>query len=139
MLSAAMSAQKVYTIPFIEDYSGELAVPVVNIDGKMFIVDSGASRSVIGAGFKENYQRLGDTELKLATINGESQYEIMRRFRVSLLGTFHPFTEQSIRAINNAYKKYKLKQDIYGIIGSDFLRAHKAVIDYDKKTLTITI
>ena len=94
MVSAAMSAQKVYTLPFIEDDNGELAVPVVNIDGKMFIVDSGANRSIIGAGFKENYKRLGDTELKLATINGESQYEIMRRFSVSLLGTFHPFTYQ---------------------------------------------
>ena len=143
MVSVAMSAQKRITVPLF-DAGSDCTIPVIslNIQGvtKLFLIDSGASISMIGMDFKNTFTfPISDDEsdIKIYGAGGES-LKVLRKYKVPVLGTFSDFVCVDISAIKNNMI-YIFDVNIFGVIGSDFLRAHKATIDYDKKTLTITI
>lgn len=142
MVSVAMSAQKVYTFPFIEDDNGELILPIVKISisgsDKLFLVDCGSQRSIISEKEIRGLKHVMKVDLLISTAFGETFNRIMDVYLVPILGISHNFAADDLSGILKANRKYKIG-DISAILGADFLNAHKAIIDYDKKTLTITI
>jgi len=108
-----------------------------------WVVDTGASKTVFDKNLSENFREIetGHEEIHTAGI-GEKPLE-------SSVGRLNPFTLGKLKVgqlrvalldlshLNKFYSKVtNLK--ICGLLGSDFMLNHKAVIDYRKKQLILT-
>lgn len=106
------------------------------------IIDTGASKTVLDSQFASSFvnefeeivenQSSGInamiTDAKIGTIPNIKFNDLeLVNYKCLLLDLSH---------INDLYKKYSDKY-IAGLIGSDFLLKHHAIIDYKKKTLTL--
>jgi len=117
----------------------------ITLNGKKanVIIDTGASRTVfdttrIKKFVKTKAEKIKDklsTGLGTSTMQGhEVEIETLgigklkiKNYKTVLLDLSH---------VNNSYKQIKIKP-IDGVLGSDILKKHKAVIDYAKRKLSL--
>jgi hypothetical protein len=129
----------------LEDFNFHLAVESKLPDGSQsfWIVDTGASKTVFDNALSENFREAKHESEEVHTAGiGEKPLESsvgylkpfslgkykLDEMRVALLDLSH---------INHFYSKVtNLK--ICGLLGSDFLLKHEAVVDYKKKRLVLT-
>jgi predicted aspartyl protease len=116
----------------------------VDIEGKKcrFLIDTGASKSVIDKHFYETKLNRKLTVIKQETtgLHSTVMESYVGKLKKLTIGT-RPISDYQIAAVdlmhvNTTYKKMKLKK-IHGILGSDLLQRHGAVIDYAKSRLFI--
>ncbi len=107
-----------------------------------FLIDTGASKSVIDKGFYETKLERKPKVIKLETTGLHST--VMESYSGKLksmdIGTCK-VTNYEIAAIdlshvNTTYRKMKMKK-ISGILGSDIFKSYNAVIDYSQSKLFI--
>lgn len=115
----------------------------VKVNGKKcrFLIDTGASHSVIDKGYYE--KNLKKKSLKTvkqettglhSTVN-ESHFGVIKEVAVGkLLIKNYSSAAVDLSHVNATYKKLR-KPKIDGILGSDILVKYKMVIDYGKKLL----
>jgi|ERR1043165_9560778 hypothetical protein len=136
------------TIPFkIIDISGEgfHLMLKVKINGKpaSLIIDTGASKSVFDkariAKFvkKESFQAHESLSSGLGTNSMTSEITTIKKLRIGGLEVENYKTVVlDLSHVNVSYEQVGLKP-VDGVLGSDILLQHHAVIDYEKKTLKL--
>ena len=116
----------------------------VTIEGKKcrFLVDTGASKSVIDKQFYE--QKLG-RKLKVLKQETTGLHSTVMESYTGRIAKLHigelTISKYSVAAVdlshvNTTYKKMKIKK-IDGILGSDILNNHQVIIDYGQSKLFI--
>ncbi len=108
------------------------------------IIDTGASKTVFDQNFVETFA------LNIEEIENQDSSGINAMITNAHIGIIDHFQVGKLKVenyqvllldlshINHIYKKYS-KKKIAGLIGSDFLVDHKAVINYGTKKLTLEI
>ena len=118
----------------------------IKVDGNTarMVVDSGASGTIFDAKritkLVKNPAITNETT-KASTASGEieqkhMQIDLMQFNELSIQK--QTVTLIDLKELNNTYKKHKLKP-IDGILGSDILVKHKAVIDLEQKELYLLL
>ncbi|WP_372642092.1 retropepsin-like aspartic protease [Ancylomarina sp.] len=107
------------------------------------VIDTGASKTVFDRNFVLNYQHKDQDkdDLQSCGLGGEDiDSDLVEITSLS----FGDFTSETLNVvlidlnhINNMYEKHCQRQ-ICGLLGSDFLLNHQAVIDYQKKQLVLS-
>lgn len=127
-------------IKFENNKDHRVKIPIVKkeIEGKdyMFIVDSGASMSIIDSTFYNNNSQLFEFKEEVDLIF--TGISIKRELTSSLILTkidnkITLFAVSDISSMRNSFNEYDY--DIIGILGSDYLNKNKLIIDYNNKTL----
>jgi predicted aspartyl protease len=116
----------------------------VTVEGRKcrFLIDTGASKSVIDKSFYEKKLRRKMKVLKQETTGlhstvMESYTGVIKKLQIgSLTITDYEIAGVDLTHVNGTYDKMEITT-ISGILGSDLLKIHKAVIDYGKSTVTI--
>lgn len=105
-------------------------------------IDTGASKTVFDINRKEYYElaQIQPEEIQSAGIS-ESQIETKAGQLNTMLLADMEFTDIEVALIdlqhvNNLYQQFT-DETLVGLIGSDFLVKHQAIIDYKKLTLTL--
>ena len=129
----------------LEDQNYHLTVTTRFDDGRegMWIIDSGASKTVFDESLKELYapvsmddtiqiQSAGIGEGRLETTLGELSPFLIGEYR-------HPALQVALIDLSHINKLYYhvTAREICGLIGSDFLLSHRAIIDYGKLELVL--
>lgn len=130
----------------LEEDNYHLAVKSVFENGNeaLWVIDTGASKTVFDRSLTANYDLLStseDVSVKSAGI-GADQME-------TPLGILHPFRlgrvmikpiKAALLDLSHINKLYyhAVEREICGLMGSDFLLENKAVIDYSKLILRIS-
>ncbi len=118
------------SIPFSGE---ELVVIGLPINNKIeyFLIDTGSSISYIAIEFLNNERcfKISEDEMTFAGINNSINYKTAR-VKVTIFNESYWFNTVSLYAINKVIKK-----PIIGILGSDFLRRNKLIIDYNKRII----
>ena len=110
------------------------------LEDHWWIVDTGASKSVFDEMLKDYYTADGEDSI-MATGLGKEMVETnsgtipsfqlgginFGALKVALVNFMH---------INTEYAKFSDKR-IVGLIGCDFLYSHKAILDFDKKVVSL--
>jgi len=126
-----------------DDKSFHLLV-VANIDGKKYdlLIDTGASHSIFDATLFPvlDKDKLAGLKIESAGIHsGElnSSFGTIKKFRLGKL-KYNDLTVILIDLthVNELYKRFTKKR-VAGLIGSDFLLEHKALIDYKNLELVL--
>lgn len=129
----------------LEEDNYHLAVKSVLHDGNeaLWVIDTGASKTVFNISDSLNYEAIpadSETSVRSAGI-GSDQLD-------TTLGMLHPFKIGDVQIkpmlvalldlshINTLYY-HAVGREICGLIGSDFLLANKAVIDYSRLLMKI--
>ena len=130
----------------ITDMMGGGFHPFVNvtIEGKKcrFLIDTGASKSVIDKHFYETKLNRKMKVIKQETTGlhstvMESYIGTLKKLTIGKLtiSSYH-VAGVDLMHVNSTYQKMKLKK-IQGILGSDLMKAHNMVIDYGQSKLFI--
>ena len=121
-----------------KDYRVKIPIVKKEIEGKdyMFIVDSGASMSIIDSTFYNNNSQLFEFKEEVDLIF--TGISIKRELTSSLILTkidnkITLFAVSDISSMRNSFNEYNY--NIIGILGSDYLNKNKLIIDYNNKTL----
>ncbi|MFL5753010.1 MAG: retropepsin-like aspartic protease [Bacteroidia bacterium] len=117
------------------------------INGKAvhLLIDTGASRTVFDLNRVENFSKakpIEDTE-KLSTGLGtntmKSMFTTLKKIQLGdLILENYETVLLDLSHVNSSYGQVGLKP-IDGVIGSDILMNHDAIINYGKKQLTLTL
>ena len=110
-------------------------------DEHWWVIDSGASKSVFDGSLTDCY-RADEDETVMATGLGKEVVETSSGLISSLqIGGFDfgPLMVALVdfQHINDEYAKFSTKR-IVGLIGCDFLYAHKAILDFDQKRISLS-
>ncbi|MCW3125766.1 MAG: putative aspartyl protease [Bacteroidetes bacterium] len=116
----------------------------VTVEGKKcrFLIDTGASKSVIDKHFYESKLERKMKVLKQETTGlhstvMESYTGTLKKLQIGELNISQYFVAGvDLSHVNSTYKKMKIKK-IDGILGSDLLKIHNVVIDYAQSMLFI--
>lgn len=127
------------TIKF-ENHSDDekIAIPIIklkigNNKDKLFIVDTGATFSSIDIKYIYDNYKISylKNEFKIATFNNENNND-----NIKIVHTYINDTLQiNLISLDLNDISDKLNIDLYGIIGSDFLRRNKLIIDYNRREI----
>lgn len=112
----------------------------VNINGKKcrFLIDTGASKSVIDKGYFE--KKFGKQNLKAIKqdttgLHGSVSDSYFGKIKEVEIGRHtvknHNMPAVDLSHVNGTYKKLK-KPSIQGILGSDLMLKYKMIVDYGK-------
>ena len=117
----------------------------VYVNGKKcrFLIDTGASKSVIDKTYFENHigkemlKTLSQETTGLHSSVAESHFGEIRELKIGN----HKIADYSLAAIdlthvNGAYQKFR-KPKIQGILGSDLMLSYKMIVDYGKLTVLL--
>lgn len=129
-------------VVLLEEGTIHLLVPVEadGIENYWWVVDTGASKSVVDRAFALNFV-YDESEGAMATGLGKEMVEtstgMIRDFRLGGI-SFEPLQVAivDLHHINDEYSKYSDKR-IAGLLGSDFFYREKAVIDYADRTISM--
>ncbi len=136
------------TIPFtvlsIDNEGFHLMIKTyINKKVAHLVIDTGASKTVFDVSRLKKYvsEKSFVTHDKLSTGLGtnsmESQLVTLKKFKIGELEIQNYQTVLlDLSHVNNSYQQVGLKQ-IDGVLGSDILLNHKAIIDYNKKLLKL--
>jgi predicted aspartyl protease len=116
----------------------------VDIEGKKcrFLIDTGASKSVIDKHFYETklerkLKKIRQETTGLHSTVMESYTGSLKKLTIGqLVISSYPIAAVDLMHVNATYKKMKVKT-IHGILGSDLLKKHNMVIDYGQSKLLI--
>lgn len=113
----------------------------------ILIVDSGASKTVFDINLKEiklfdDDNQTDKSKWHSAAINSEiidTQHGVLKKFQLGdiSISKFHTVLI-CLSHINKLYKEYN-DMKIDGLLGSDFLVKHKAIIDYPNEKLILHV
>jgi len=138
-----------YIIPLelveLEDQNYHLTVVSQFEGGKegMWIIDSGASKTVFDESLKELYTPVCmDESLQIQSAGiGEGRLETsLGELKPFSIGDYdHPSLQVALIDLSHINKLYYhvTSKEICGLIGSDFLLAHRAIIDYGSMELVL--
>lgn len=114
---------------------------LVNTKRCRFLIDTGASHSVIDKGFFEtNFGKRGMKKIQQATTGlhsstTESYFGIIKELKVgAVIVRSYSVAAVDLNHVNSTYKQIKIKP-IRGILGSDFFVKYKAKINYETQQL----
>jgi len=138
-----------YTIPLelieLEEGNYHLAVKSVFADGRegLWVIDTGASKTVFNGLLTNHFESADPDEEKTvrsAGIGSDQLETSLGRLHAFQLGNMPVQPMQvaliDLSNINNLYY-HATEREICGLIGSDFLREHLALIDYSKLKITL--
>lgn len=118
----------------------------VKVNGKRarFLIDTGASKSVIDKGFYEKYlaskKALKTIKRETAGLHSsvpESHFGVIKELEIGALKVKnYSVAAVDLGHVNATYAKLK-KPKIQGILGSDLMLKHKMILDYGTGTLYI--
>jgi hypothetical protein len=140
--------QKKITIPIqlieLEDKNYHILIETEfkNGDKGKWAIDTGASKTVFDVNFPQHFKLLakGDSDLQSAGIveaKIETQSGLLHLLKLGKLELNHfPVALIDLQFINNLYQQFT-SETLVGLLGSDFLVNHKAIIDYKKLVLTL--
>ena len=127
-----------------ENFHLLLETDMANGEKVKWIVDTGASKTVFDINMNGFFDECEDklTQIESAGI-GEGKIETRAGYiRDMKLGNFTykkmPVALIDLSHVKKLYKKFA-DENIAGLFGSDFLVKHKAVIDFSKLILTLTM
>ena len=115
----------------LEDNSFHIIVSlqIGSIEGD-FIIDTGASVTVIDKLTPFSYEPLDDvSEINSGGVCGEINEVQLVNIHAAVI---------DLQYVNSLYDKH-LQRRVAGLLGSDFLVRHEAVIDYGNKELTLKV
>lgn len=131
---------------FIEDDGYHLLVKAsVNGNDVTMLIDTGASRTVFDKGRilrfsdEESFLSLEKMSTGLGTTMMETQSTVLKKFQVGelVIKNFETIVID-LSHVNLTYAKLDLPA-IDGVLGSDLMVKHHAVIDYRKKEIKLTL
>jgi hypothetical protein len=128
-------------LPMYRDDFGLNFVPVkVNGHSGVFLVDSGASHTILDQGFaKRCIRKMVLSDMRLAWLGSGDNIAkegVIEEIQVGNYRQVGPFKVHvlNLDAINNAPARQR-KFHLDGIIGADFFISHRALIDYGSNVL----
>ena len=118
------------SIPFSGEELVVIGIPINN-KVEYFLIDTGSSISYIAIEFLNNERcfKINEDEMTFAGINNDVTYKTTK-VKVTIFDESYWFNTVSLYAINKVIKK-----PIIGILGSDFIRRNKLIIDYNKRMI----
>ncbi|MDR1414462.1 MAG: retroviral-like aspartic protease family protein [Odoribacteraceae bacterium] len=123
-------------------YHPLVTVAVGRIEGD-FILDTGASITVIEKFTPFSFKRLGDTRgISSGGIGGDiGDVELVRLETMTIGG--HTFRDEHVALVDlqyvNTLYRDRLKRRVSGLIGSDFLVKYRALVDYENRVLVLKV
>ena len=130
LFTSCASINSIDNMPF-----GNKGLAIINIpiNGKneRFLVDTGSSSSYISTEFLKTKRKFNLNERTASYASATSYIEYKTtRVKVTLFGESYWFNTISLYALNRS-----LGNGVIGILGSDFLRRNKLIIDYNKRII----
>jgi hypothetical protein len=140
-----------YIIPLelieLEEANYHITVKSLFFQGKegLWVIDTGASKTVFNIALNDCFDLAPEDEEKIIQSAGIGSDRLD-----TAMGVLHPFTLGTflighlqvalidLSHINSLYY-HVVEKEICGLIGSDFLLEYKALIDYSKLRLTLTV
>ena len=121
-----------------KDYRVKIPIVKKEIEGKdyMFIIDSGASMSIIDSTFYNNNSQLFEfkEEVDLIFTGISTKIELTSPLILTKVNNnITLFVVSDISSMRNSFSEYNY--NIIGILGSDYLNKNKLIIDYNNKIL----
>ncbi len=115
-------------------------VEINHLKGHYFVVDTGASSSVIDSNIKSIKKMAIPEEISSFALSEEmmdTNLCIIKNLRIGgVLYNDYLMASLDLSGLKKAYSRF-IKLKISGLLGGDFLTMNKAVIDYKKKTMTL--
>jgi len=138
-----------YVIPLdlieLEEDNYHLTINATFVDGSvgLWVIDTGASKTVFSVALEKSYSLLPDDDQLLVKSAGIGSDHLD-----TLPAILHPFRigDLTIENLNvalidlshiNALYYHATEKEICGLIGSDFLMRYQAIIDYPRLRLTV--
>lgn len=119
----------------------------IRVNGKpaRLLIDTGASQSVfdkdriINFLKKEKFEKHDKLSTGLGTSNMKSHLVVIEKIEIGkIIIRKYKTVVIDLSHVNVAYKQMKQKP-IDGVLGSDILKKYKAVVDYGRKTLSLSL
>ena len=127
------SCATISTVDNMKFADKELIVVNIQLNGinERFLVDTGSSSSYISTEFLKTKRKFNLNEKTASYASATSYIEYKTtKVKVPLFGESYWFNTISLYALNRS-----LGNGVIGILGSDFLRRNKLIIDYNKKMI----
>ena len=127
------SCATISTVDNMKFADKELIVVNIQLNGinERFLVDTGSSSSYISTEFLKTKRKFNLNERTASYASATSYIEYKTtKVKVTLFGESYWFNTISLYALNRS-----LGNGVIGILGSDFLRKNKLVIDYNKREI----
>lgn len=103
----------------------------LNSTNERFLIDTGSSSSYISTEFLKTKRKFNLNERTASYASATSYIEYKTtKVKVTLFGESYWFNTISLYALNKS-----LGNGVIGILGSDFLRRNKLIIDYNKREI----
>ena len=135
---SVMQANGYDLVPFFKTRTGHITV-TLQVNGKpcVFLVDTGGGATLIDISKKDRYQLSPQAVRDYAAGIGSATPLVRTTGIFSINGT--EFRNDSlflmdISYVNAEFKKTRSRQ-VDGVLGTDFLEKHKAIIDYSRSAL----
>lgn len=127
------SCATVSTIDNMKFAGNDLVIVNIQMNGvnERFLVDTGSSSSYISTEFLKTKRKFNLSERTASYASATSYIEYKTtKVKVTLFGDTYWFNTISLYALNRS-----LSNGVIGILGSDFLRKNKLIIDYNKRII----
>ena len=127
------SCATISTVDNMKFADKELIVVNIQMNGinERFLVDTGSSSSYISTEFLKTKRKFNLNERTASYASATTYIEYKTtKVKVTLFGESYWFNTISLYALNRS-----LGNGVIGILGSDFLRRNKLIIDYNKKMI----
>jgi len=127
------SCATISTVDNMKFADKELIVVNIQMNGvnERFLVDTGSSSSYISTEFLKTKRKFNLNERTASYASATSYIEYKTtKVKVTLFGESYWFNTISLYALNRS-----LGNGVIGILGSDFLRKNKLIIDYNKREI----
>ena len=127
------SCATISTVDNMKFADKELIVVNIQLNGinERFLVDTGSSSSYISTEFLKTKRKFNLNERTASYASATSYIEYKTtKVKVTLFGESYWFNTISLYALNRS-----LGNGVIGILGSDFLRRNKLIIDYNKRII----
>ena len=125
------SCATISTVDNMKFADKELIVVNIQLNGvnERFLVDTGSSSSYISTEFLKTKRKFNLNERISSYASATSYIEYKTtKVKVTLFGESYWFNTISLYALNKSL-------GVVGILGSDFIRRNKLIIDYNKKMI----
>lgn len=130
LFASCATVSTVDSMRFNDDKLVIVNIPMNGIN-RRFLVDTGSTNSYMSVEFlkEQRHFRLTETKASYASLTASIEFKTSKVL-VNLFNQSYYLKTISLSGINKA-----LKRDIIGVLGSDFLRRNKLIIDYNKRII----